>query len=288
MVPFGNMSPETAGKLRYILHDIDDTITNDGKLTAEAYSAMWQLHDAGLRVVPVTGRPGGWCDMAIRQWPIDAIVGENGAFVCYWKDGRPAIFRHPSIPGEEVRQRLDAVRDACLRGVPGCRVARDQFARIYDVAIDFHEDPPYLSLEEAARDQGFRLYDLAIDFAEDEPRLGFEAARRIQDIAQSMGAVAKISSIHVNIWFGDYDKVSMARLFFETVWGVRDFHQSVLFFGDSANDEPMFAELPQSCGVANVAPFLELMEHHPAYVTRGAGGYGFAEAAEELLRKRGR
>lgn len=261
MVPFGNMSPETAGKLRYILHDIDDTITNDGKLTAEAYSAMWRLHDAGLRVVPVTGRPGGWCDMAIRQWPIDAIVGENGAFVYYWKDGRPAIFRHPSIPGEEVRQRLDAVRDACLREVPGCRVARDQ---------------------------GFRLYDLAIDFAEDEPRLGFEAARRIQDIAESMGAVAKISSIHVNIWFGDYDKVSMARLFFETVWGVRDFHQSVLFFGDSANDEPMFAELPQSCGVANVAPFLELMEHHPAYVTRGAGGYGFAEAAEELLRKRGR
>ena len=100
-----------------------------------------------------------------------------------------------------------------------------------------------------------------------------------------MGAVAKISSIHVNIWFGDYNKVSMSKLFFETVWGVRDFHQSVLFLGDSANDEPMFAELPLSCGVANIRPFLPMMRYHPTYVAEGEGGYGFSKTAELLLEK---
>ena len=117
--------------------------------------------------------------------------------------------------------RSEAVKKACLAGVPGCRVAKDQH---------------------------FRVCDLAIDFAEDEPKLDFEAAKRIKAIAKSMGAVAKISSIHVNAWFGDYDKVSMAKLFFETVWDVKDLHESVLFFGDSANDEPMFAELPSPAG----------------------------------------
>ncbi len=259
MLSFEQILPETAGEIRYILHDIDDTITNGGKLTAEAYSALWKLHDAGLKVVPVTGRPAGWCDMAIRQWPVDAIVGENGAFVYYWENGRPEVFRHPSIPTEDVSEKLAVVRDACLKGVPGCRVAKDQH---------------------------FRVCDLAIDFAEDEPRLGFEAAQRIRDIAVSMGAEAKISSIHVNIWFGKYDKVSMAKLFMEKIWKVQDFHQSVLFFGDSANDEPMFAELPLSCGVANVRPFLPMMKHAPAYVTEKEGGYGFAEATAILLQKR--
>ena len=89
MISFEKMPPEAAKKIRYILHDIDDTITNEGKLTAEAYSALWKLHDAGLKVIPVTGRPAGWCDMVIREWPVDAIVGENGAFVYYWKDGKP-------------------------------------------------------------------------------------------------------------------------------------------------------------------------------------------------------
>lgn len=221
MISFEKMPPEAAKKIRYILHDIDDTITNEGKLTAEAYSALWKLHDAGLKVVPVTGRPAGWCDMVIREWPVDAIVGENGAFVYYWKDGKPETFRHPSIPAEDVSEKLEAVKKACLAGVPGCRVAKDQH---------------------------FRVCDLAIDFAEDEPKLDFEAAKRIKAIAESMGAVAKISSIHVNAWFGDYDKVSMAKLFFETVWDVKDLHESVLFFGDSANDEPMFAELPSPAG----------------------------------------
>ncbi len=144
MEPFSAIQPQRAGKIRYVLCDIDDTITTDGKLPVESYAALWRLHDAGYGVIPVTGRPAGWCDLIVRQWPVTAVVGENGAFVYYFREGHRLTFTHPSVAGGDIQGRLAAVRDACLAGVPGCRVSKDQFSRIYDVAIDFNEDPPYL------------------------------------------------------------------------------------------------------------------------------------------------
>ncbi len=255
MKPFSDLSCADARRLRYVLCDIDDTITTDGKLTADAYTALWRLHDAGLGVIPVTGRPAGWCDLIVRQWPVTAVVGENGAFVYYMKDGHKQVFTHPSV-AHDVADKLAAVRDAALRGVPGCRVASDQFARIYDVAIDFREDPPYLSFEDAAR---------------------------IKEICESLGAQAKVSSIHVNAWFGEYDKLSMTELFMDKVLGETDIKSTVIFFGDSPNDEPMFRFFPITCAVANIRPFLGSIAHLPAYVTEREGGAGFAEAVDHLL-----
>jgi len=71
-----------------VLLDIDDTLTTDGKLTAGAYTALERLHRARIRVVPVTGRPAGWCDHIARMWPIDAVVGENGAFYFLYSGGK--------------------------------------------------------------------------------------------------------------------------------------------------------------------------------------------------------
>ena len=260
MEPFSSIQPQRAQKLRYVLCDIDDTITTGGKLPAESYAALWRLHDAGYGVIPVTGRPAGWCDLIVRQWPVTAVVGENGAFVYYFREGRRLTFTHPSVADGDIQGRLAAVRDACLAGVPGCRVSKDQFARIYDVAIDFNEDPPYL---------------------------GFEAADQIQAIAQSLGAVAKVSSIHVNAWFGDYNKLDMTRLFLKEVLGEPDddaIRDKVIFFGDSPNDEPMFAFFPTSCGVANIRPFAEKMTCLPAFVTAEESGRGFAEAIQQIGR----
>ncbi len=257
MRPFADIKRVWACGMRYLLHDIDDTITTEGKLLPQAYEALWRLREAGVRVTPVTGRPAGWCDMIIRQWPVDAVIGENGAFVYYQaKDGQPALFTHPSVASPQLHEKLAQVRDACLEAVPGCRVAKDQFSRRYDLAIDFCEDPP---------------------------RLDLAAAQRIRDVAVSMGAQAKISSIHVNIWFGDYDKLAMAKLFFEKVWHVPDLFQAGIFFGDSPNDEPMFGAFPVSCAVANIAPFVDSMQKLPTFVTALPGGLGFAEAVDRLL-----
>ena len=66
--------------IRGVFCDIDDTITTNGRVTASVFAAMERLRAAGLLCIPITGRPAGWCDMIARQWPVDAVVGENGAF----------------------------------------------------------------------------------------------------------------------------------------------------------------------------------------------------------------
>ncbi|MEN6411401.1 MAG: HAD-IIB family hydrolase [Veillonellales bacterium] len=253
---FNEIPGERARKIEYILTDIDDTITENGKLPEESYTALWRLHNAGYKIIPVTGRPAGWCDLIIRQWPVDAIVGENGAFVYYFAGKQLKTFTHPSVAGGDIRKKLDKVKNAALQGVPGCRIAKDQFSRIYDLAIDFNEDPPYL---------------------------GFEAAEKIKDICVSLGAEAKVSSIHVNAWFGEYDKLSMTELFMQQIWQEKNLKEKVLFFGDSPNDEPMFAYFPNSCAVANIKPFVNKMKHLPTYVTEKECGCGFAEAVGHLL-----
>ena len=127
---------------------------------------------------------------------------------------------------------------------------------------------------------------MAIDFNEDPPYLGFEAADKIKEIAESLGAVAKVSSIHVNAWFGDYNKLDMTRMFLKEILGEPDdetIKEKVIFFGDSPNDEPMFAFFPTSCGVANIKPFVEKIQHLPAFVAAEESGKGFAGAVEHLL-----
>ena len=245
-------------QIRYVLTDIDDTLTDEGKLSAEAYSALWELSEAGFSVIPVTGRPAGWCDMIIRQWPVDAVIGENGAFVYYFEENQLVSFVHPSVADSDSISRLEAVYEAVKAELPLVRKAKDQFSRIYDLAIDFNEDPP---------------------------RLGYEAAVKIRDICHKMGAEAKISSIHVNTWFGSYSKRDMAELFFAEHFGLSSerFRSCAVFCGDSPNDEPMFEYLPHSFAVANILDFSDILVHKPAYISDSRGGMGFVEIAAKLI-----
>ena len=256
--PIKELSSSTANSIKYVLCDIDDTLTTRGKLTAEAYSALWDLHNAGIAVVPVTGRPAGWCDMIIREWPVRGVVGENGAFALYMSDEHVQTLLHPETVSD-AQTRLKKVRDRVLSEVKGSRVARDQFSRIYDIAIDFREDPPFLT---------------------------YDDANRIRDICISMGAEAKVSSIHVNAWFGKYDKLSMSLMLLKDIFGEAEPESSSIFFGDSPNDEPMFAHFPHTCAVANILPFMDEIIYPPTYITEAEGGVGFSEAVRLILSKR--
>jgi hypothetical protein len=102
---------------------------------------------------------------------------------------------------------------------------------------------------------------------------------------EQAGARAKISSIHVNGWFGDYDKLAMTRIFFSEQFACEldAIRNTVVFAGDSPNDEPMFAYFPHAVGVANVRHFIDQMKYPPAWVTADEGGFGFAELADILL-----
>jgi len=263
MLPAEKFPAEVARTIAGVFMDIDDTLTSEGKLTATAYTALWRLKAEGLRVVPVTGRPAGWCDLIARQWPVDGVVGENGALAFYEVDGRLQRIEHPEVAGTDAQERLAKVRDRILAEVPGTRVAKDQ---------------PY------------RLYDLAVDFCEEPPDLGLETAEVIHGIFTRMGACAKISSIHVNGWFGDYDKLSMVKILAERLWQVdiADARDTYVFCGDSPNDAPMFEFFPHACAVANIKPFVEQnkISHTPRYITKAPGGEGFAEWVDILLRRR--
>jgi len=249
-----------ATSLRGLFFDLDDTFSTDGKITAEAYAAAWALHRAGKVLVLLTGRPAGWCDHMARMWPVDAVVGENGGFYCLMKDGRMAKrYAQSAAVREQERWRLDRIREEVLAAVPGTAVAADQ---------------------------PWREFDLAIDYAEDVPRLPAEAVQRIAGVFRRHGAQVRISSIHVNGWFGDYDKLTTARLYAANELGIdlEARNETFAFVGDSPNDEPLFAFFRNSVGVANVQEYAALLETRPAYVTRGRCGAGFVELAEHILR----
>ena len=258
MLPVTALTRDTTAAIRFILCDIDDTLTRNGYLLPEAFSALWRLHEAGYKIIPVTGRPAGWCDMIIRQWPVDAVIGENGALAMFRTSSGFDVRLHSSVASDEVRKKLKEVEELVCSSIPGMKLAKDQ---------------------------PFRWYDLAFDFAEDPPFFGMDTALKIQELCESRGAIARISSIHVNAWFGSYSKLDMAKELLTDHFGISvdGLGKEVFYCGDSPNDEPMFSFFPLSCGVANIEPFLPLMSHPPAYITRGEGGHGFAEAAEIIL-----
>lgn len=265
MEPISAIPPELCGRLRYLFSDIDDTMTDEGLLPATSLDAMWRLHEAGIRVVPVTGRPAGWCDHIARMWPADAVVGENGAFYFSYDRAERRMHRVYVLPEEERRaglSRLEEARRRVLEAVPEAAIAADQ---------------------------PFRLYDLAIDFAEDVGPLGDEQIDRICRVLDEVGLNYKISSIHVNAWAGDYDKVGCMKMLLarDAAVPTEQALEESVFIGDSPNDEPAFAAFPSSIGVANVRDFLSRLTSPPAYVTEARGARGFAEAVDTILRRRG-
>ena len=250
--------------MRGVLCDIDDTLTTEGRLTAAAYETLEKLHAAGLLVVPITGRPAGWCDHIARMWPVDGVVGENGAFYFYYERGKRRMrrhFVHDTHIRAAQRARLSAIGEEITRNVAGAAVAADQ---------------PY------------RETDLAIDFCEDVPRLADAAIERIVEIMRAHGLTAKVSSIHVNGWYGGYDKLTMTQALLRECHGVDlDLERErYAFVGDSPNDAPLFAYFPHAIGVANVRDFGRGIAQPPRYVTSGRCGEGFREAADHILAAR--
>ena len=139
MLPLDALAADARRRVKTVLTDIDDTLTTDGHLTARVFAAMERLRDAGFLVCPITGRPAGWCDHIARMWPVDAVVGENGAFYFRYDHAERRFTKHYAISAEiraENRRRLERLRDEILRTVPGTAVASDQPDRDSDLASD--------------------------------------------------------------------------------------------------------------------------------------------------------
>lgn len=264
--PLTEFSREALARVEAVFFDIDDTFSGGGgqhRITAEAYDALWRIYEAGIVVVPVTGRPAGWCDMITRMWPVTAVVGENGAFFSYIDTSKkPHKFAKKYLESPQVRKnnalKLKRLHAAVLKKFPGAKTPSDQ---------------------------GFREFDLAIDYCEDVARWKDSRVKALIEFCHSKGAIAKLSSIHVNTWFGKYDKLTCVRRMLSQHFQMKS--ENVVYIGDSPNDEPFFEGLPLTVGVANVRAFLSKMESAPAFITEEEGGLGFAQFADQLLLARG-
>ena len=261
MTPIQNFPTDAAKEILGVFFDIDDTFTTHGKIGPKPFQAIWSLKETGLKVVPITGRPAGWCDHIARMWPVDGVVGENGAFY-FWYDHEERKIKKRFMDSDQVREenrrRLSLVKEEILRSVPGTALASDQ---------------------------QYREADLAIDYCEDVKPLPWKEVEKICAIFKKHGATCKVSSVHVNGWFGDYNKLGMTKLFVLEQWGLRldDLKDRFIFCGDSPNDEPMFEYFPHAAGVRNILHFAERMKHLPAFVASQEGGEGFAEIAQTIL-----
>lgn len=252
---------ERAGILG-VLTDIDDTLTTEGAITPDALAALHALRDAGLPVFAITGRPAGWSEAFALDWPVNAIVAENGA-VALWRGGDGTL-QKAWLQDETTRRaniaRLHAVAQRVLDEMPHARLSQDSPGRETDIAID-HSEFAQLS----------------------EPDIA-----RVVHLMRDGGLNATVSSIHINGWIGDHHKLAGAR------WIVREHlrrdldaeRERWVYVGDSTNDALMFGHFPHSVGVANVARFWSRLSHRPRYVTRGERGAGFAELAGAVLSAR--
>jgi HAD superfamily hydrolase (TIGR01484 family) len=252
-----------------VFTDIDDTLTTEGAITADALAALHALHSAGLHVIPITGRPVGWSEAFAATWPVDAVVAENGA-VALLSTKRNALERyagkHYSLSkvyqqDEKTRTenlvRMQEIAARVLREIPGTTLAQDSGGRETDIAIDHSE---FAHLPQPAIDQ-------------------------VVALLRRQGMQATVSSIHINAWFGDHDKLSGARWILRTLLN-RDLDSEIdqwVYVGDSTNDQTMFAHFTHSVGVANIARFVPQLKALPRYVTVGERGKGFAEVAAAIL-----
>lgn len=250
--------------IKGILTDFDDTFTVNRRLNWKVLKGVEELKVRGYRVVIVTGRPAGWCDCMLRILPIDGIVGENGALYFY-RDSLNNVKHRLLLTEEELRRnrrKLEGIKRMILKEIPECRVAMDQFSRINDLAIDFAED---FSVP-LSYDKVYRIYKIFLD----------------------NGANAKISSIHVNGWFGNFNKLSTFLLMAKEVWNEEESYvkEKYIYIGDSPNDQEMFKFFKFSVGVGNLKKFLPFLreEELPTFITVGREGFGFLEVVKLLLK----
>ncbi len=262
MLPLSCLEAERARALKGLLFDLDDTVLTRGVLTREAFDALWKLHDAGLRLVAVTGRPSGWGELIVRQWPVDGAVTENGAVHVLRDSGRVVV------------------RERCTPEERGARAARlkELVARIAEIVPE----------AELTDDAAGRRSDVTWDVGE-HACLSAERVALIEAAIVHAGARTTRSSVHVHATLDVDDKASGAISFLSAAFA-EDAGSAVsryAFVGDSGNDAACFGGFALTFGVANVRSSLRRIAVPPRYVASRSMGEGFAEVAMALLSLRG-
>lgn len=253
MRPLSQSTAADFSGVDFVLTDMDDTLTHRGRLAARTYTALERLQTAGIKVIPVTAAPAGWCDQMVRMWPIDAVIGENGGVFMLPGDGIERVFWDDETQSGGRQGRLAALRDEIISLLPDVRIASDQDFRLTSLAFDRPSTP--------------------------------EATAALYDALRARGAQVTVNSLWVLCWFGDYDKLKSARHFMALAYDIDidTQRERIIYAGDSTNDAPMFAHFPRSVGVSTVTEYLHEIGRPPTWITEGPGGAGFVEIADAIL-----
>jgi len=259
MQPIERADAAHFAKLKGLVFDLDDTFLDHGELKAATYRALSELYERGLTLVVATGRPAGWGEVLARMWPVHAIVTENGAISHVRTEGLVRCLDELS-PAERARTRaaLEQIAGDVERKFPELRRTDDARARISDVTYDVGE----------------------------YQRVPREIVSSAVEHARALGARTTVSSVHMHITLDPHDKATGCLYLFRTQFGLdtTQARMSFGFIGDSGNDAPCFAAFRTSIAVSNMSGRPSVT---PKFVTRGARGAGFVEAAERILAARG-
>ncbi|RON40951.1 MULTISPECIES: HAD-IIB family hydrolase [Pseudomonas] len=259
MQPLFTAADSEFGSVRFVLTDMDETLTYQGRLAAATYAALERLQAYGIHVIPVTAAPAGWCDQMARMWPVDGVIGENGGLFFQRAVGGHELrrhFWHSETEQGRISSRLQAI-------------ARQVQARVPEAIL--------------ASDQPFRLTSLAFSLPEHS-----ETRQAIVEALEEAGADVTVNNLWVLGWLGGYDKLSMSRRILAEVYDldINENRNAVLYSGDSTNDAPMFDFFRHTVGVSSVRKYLSQLSTPPAWITQGPGGVGFVEVVDKLLASR--
>ncbi|MBK9439896.1 MAG: HAD-IIB family hydrolase [Comamonadaceae bacterium] len=283
MQPLSQWPTHQRSAITGLVTDIDDTLTTHGQLTPDARQALHDLRDAGVLVIPITGRPIGWCEPLMSgapsapAWPVDAMVAENGALA--WARARQDIlhknglqplrynnskllklYQQSSDERYQQGQRLRAAQLHVMQAVPEIGPSQDSAGRETDLAFDVNE---FVHLSPAT-------------------------VARARAVLQDQGLHTHLSSIHLHGSLNCFDKWQGACWIVRTLWQ-RDLAQERdhwVCVGDSGNDQALFEHFHHSVGVANIGQCAASLTHLPRYVTPDARGAGFAQLARAIVQAR--
>ena len=255
---FGGFTAEERARIRTVISDVDDTITNDGLLLPEALSALYRVRESGRSTLLVTGGSAGWADIYIRQWPVDAVITESGALMLLRDEGNIRYIENPIVKNDPTFMER---RENVLRENEGTVLSSDQYCRLYDIA-----------------------YDLKF--------LTSEQKDRLEETVHENGGRVLYSSIHANVVLGNYSKASSIEDFYELYkehMGMKDvdfcdFVDRAISFGDGTNDEEMFHLIPYSVGNERVVRNKEKFRYLPSHFCNMPGGMAFSEVLYDLTK----
>lgn len=252
------ISKDAVAKLRGFLFDLDDTLLDHGRLLPEALAALYRLHESGLELFAVTGRPAGWGAVALHQWPIDGAIAENGA-IALRREGKRVLLDDPLDAEErtERRAQLMAIVARLRTLYPELQAADDAWQRISDYTFDIGE----------------------------HRQVPGELVARVRKSAHELGATTTASSVHLHVSLDRADKASGSVRVLSQLYGLDPFRvlSAYAFIGDSENDAACFAAFRLTLGVRNLRGRPTL---GPRFQTRGERAQGFIEAADLLLARR--